>query len=326
VRSVPEQATVTDASAAPDATAAAVATTAEAQSPDPRTSRAAVEYCQREVISEHFFSWAQHCLLDDVARHVHEVVRRSFVFYHENRAAPFERFLESPQCVEAFRNQLEAMTGHKRPRHTYNGSHGSHGSHGTGGSTSASAQSSVSGSLSSPSHSVSAHPRGSASTARSVTSPPSSHSSHTSGSRQAGDSFVTKMRHLTGQSTQRERKHNKHQQVLSKDGALVSELRNVIVLFISVRTGTAEVFLDPTRTVNPSADTRVPSQPQDQSPALIQTCKVDTFHFLTRTVAEIEADKRLINQFQSCMEVMTQVFRDKGGQLRQFIVDDKGGW
>jgi hypothetical protein len=302
-----------------------VTTTAEAQSPDPRTSRAAVEYCQREVISEHFFSWAQHCLLDDVARHVHEVVRRSFAFYHENRAAPFERFLESPQCVEAFRNQLEAMTGHKRPRHTYNGSHGSHGSHGTGGSTSASAQSSVSGSLSSPSHSVSAHPRGSASTARSVTSPPSSHSSHTSGSRQAGDSFVTKMRHLTGQSTQRERKHNKHQQVLSKDGALVSELRNVIVLFISVRTGTAEVFLDPTRTVNPSADTQVPSQPQDQSSGLIQTCKVDTFHFLTRTVAEIEADKRLINQFQSCMEVMTQVFRDKGGQLRQFIVDDKGG-
>ena len=126
-----------------------------------------------------------------------------------------------------------------------------------------------------------------------------------------GESFVTKMRQITGVGTLKDRKHNKHQKVLSKDGALVSELRNVIVLFISVKMDQASLFQDPVCDNRREGNT-------------IQTCKVNSFHFLNRTMEEIEADKKLINKFQSCMEVLTEVFYAKGGQLRQFIVDDKG--
>jgi len=127
------------------------------------------------------------------------------------------------------------------------------------------------------------------------------------------------MRRLSDLSTMRERKQNKHQKILSKDGALTTELRNVMVLFISVKIDNAVVFLDPKR-ITPA---RLSGQ-EAAKVEMVQTCKVDNFHFLSRTVDEIEADKKLINQFQSCMEVVTEVFNNKGGHLRQFIVDDKG--
>eukprot|EP01032_Pedospumella_encystans_P023923 gene23923-27072_t len=34
--------------------------------------KATLEYTEKEVLTEHFFSWAQHCLLDDIAKHVHQ--------------------------------------------------------------------------------------------------------------------------------------------------------------------------------------------------------------------------------------------------------------
>eukprot|EP01032_Pedospumella_encystans_P010660 gene10660-12444_t len=34
--------------------------------------RASLEYTEKELLTEHFFSWAQHCLLDDIAKHVHQ--------------------------------------------------------------------------------------------------------------------------------------------------------------------------------------------------------------------------------------------------------------
>eukprot|EP01039_Chlorochromonas_danica_P008132 gene8132-8972_t len=48
------------------------------------------------------------------------------------------------------------------------------------------------------------------------------------------------------------------------------------------------------------------------------------FSFLDRTESEQEADAMLLNRFQACFEVLCKSLSDQGGQLRQFIVDDKG--
>jgi hypothetical protein len=48
------------------------------------------------------------------------------------------------------------------------------------------------------------------------------------------------------------------------------------------------------------------------------------FHFLRRSALEKEKDDALCSRFQQCMEIMTSVFSKQGGQMRQFIVDDKG--
>eukprot|EP01032_Pedospumella_encystans_P010661 gene10661-12445_t len=196
--------------------------------------KANLEYTEKEALLEHFFSWAQHCLLDDIAKHVHQVL------------------------MENFRRELGRTSGGGIVRHSV-------------GSTSSSYRTGV--------------------LAASVSTNSSIATKHNGGRH--GESFVTKMRQLTGLGTLKDRKHNKHQKVLSKDGALVSELRNVIVLFISVKMDNSSVYRDSDCANHEAEQT-------------IQTCKVDSFHFLNRTKGEIEADKKLINQFQSCMEVLTE--------------------
>ncbi len=48
------------------------------------------------------------------------------------------------------------------------------------------------------------------------------------------------------------------------------------------------------------------------------------FNFSTRTVNEKQSDKLLLERLQACMEVLSNAFISKEGQMRQFIVDDKG--
>ena len=276
-------------------------------------SKAVAEFAQREVAAEHFVTWAQRCLLDDIARHVHEVVRRDFAFHTESRDAPLDSFLASPACIEALRKELNHTHDDRSHHH-----HHRHGHRNSSAQTASSLSSGVSSSaytsasVSSTSSSISAHT-------------PSPSSSTTSRSHERS-SFVSKMRQRTSLRTLRDKKKSRHQSVLHNDSSLVAELRSVNVLFISVKTGGASVFVDPTRLSAATTSTQVDSAVGGTAAvaAEVQTCKVDSFHFLRRTTAEIEADKRLVNMFQGCMEVMTEVFLAKGGQLRQFIVDDKG--
>ena len=249
----------------------------------PERSKRVVDHAMKEVLLEHYFNWTQRSLLDDIAKHVHEVVRTGHIFHNEDRDAPFVRFLSSPKSMDLFRAQLNA--GNQGRVHT-----------------SPMANDSLSVSM-----------RASASTGQ-LANKNSSISSNSSGSV-SSESFVSKMRNITGLNSLREKKANKHQKILSKDGALVSELRNVIVLFISMKMDSASVFVDPQHVAN---------TPDTEHVTMVQTCRVDSFHFLSRTIKEVEADKKLINQFQSCMQVMTEVFHSKGGHMRQFIVDDKG--
>jgi class 3 adenylate cyclase len=85
-----------------------------------------------------------------------------------------------------------------------------------------------------------------------------------------------------------------------------SELRNVIVMFINIKMDNSTVYRDP-----------APKQH-------IKTCAADEFCFLTRSQTELDADIALRDKFQQCFAVMAETFHEKGGQVRQFIVDDKG--
>lgn len=48
------------------------------------------------------------------------------------------------------------------------------------------------------------------------------------------------------------------------------------------------------------------------------------FGFLVRSIREIEADNAILNQIQGCYAILHAAIYGNGGQLRQFIVDDKG--
>ncbi|RYH21183.1 adenylate/guanylate cyclase domain-containing protein [archaeon] len=82
------------------------------------------------------------------------------------------------------------------------------------------------------------------------------------------------------------------------------EIRTVIVLFIKIEKFDLRLRID----------------------AVGKPCTFayNRFSFLDRTESEIEADEQLMRRFQACFSVLCKAFSDHGGQLRQFIVDDKG--
>ncbi|KAJ1414624.1 nucleotide cyclase, partial [Ochromonadaceae sp. CCMP2298] len=284
-------------------------------------------YCTTEVLLEHFVHWAQRALLDDIAKHVHEVVRTDFTPYAESREGVFDAFIRSPEGAKAFERQRDLLLGGRR-RKSDSGS--------SAGTPTNPAHTSVAQSASDTdgTSTHSSHGSGSSRLKRTHTHhghghgshTPHAHSSHGSGrssgsgggggSGSEGNSFVSRIRAVTGLGL-REARASKHRDVLHKDSSLVSELRSVIVLFVSVQIPSA-LFHSPKGEVGAMGAAGVQGQGQ------IQTCKIDSFHFLSRSPAEIEADKHLVNEFQACMQVLMNVLSQKGGQLRQFIVDDKG--
>lgn len=134
-------------------------------------------------------------------------------------------------------------------------------------------------------------------------------SSGSSGSTR-NQTFVQKLRSVsTNNSPSREKKKAKHQRTLQNDGTLTAEQRNVIVLFIKIHIpdGLALYF----------------DIHNDRSG--VKSCAInDAFQFFERTEHEVKSDMKLLDRFQSCMEMLTKCFQEKGGQMRQFIVDDKG--
>jgi hypothetical protein len=85
------------------------------------------------------------------------------------------------------------------------------------------------------------------------------------------------------------------------------EIRNVIVMFIKIDKLDARLHNDLNQSLG------------DRSRYIYHE-----FAFLNRTEKEIETDELLLLRFQKCFQVLCGILMDKGGQLRQFIVDDKG--
>lgn len=93
---------------------------------------------------------------------------------------------------------------------------------------------------------------------------------------------------------------------------LTAELRNVIVVFISISFSTmCELHLG-------EHAGKVAGESEGVSAG------VPGFHFLPRTTSERSADQELLSTFQTCYTTLHGHMTSKGGQLRQFIIDDKG--
>lgn len=108
----------------------------------------------------------------------------------------------------------------------------------------------------------------------------------------------------------RVKSRKKHARLLKHDSMLTAELRSVIVMFINIEMKNTDLYSEKSSNVNNNHK--------------ISTCEIDSFYFIPRTKSELQADKILLNRFQTCIKIITSIFLDRGGQLRQFIVDDKG--
>eukprot|EP01038_Epipyxis_sp_PR26KG_P009538 gene9538-12846_t len=124
-------------------------------------------------------------------------------------------------------------------------------------------------------------------------------------------SLVATMRNLSSKATRTDKLFNGDESPLA-----AAELRNVIVLFINIEMPNMSILQEKTTSV---LATNVDS--------IGNKMKINPsydFYFLERTENELAADTILLQKFQKCMEILTKAFSGQGGQLRQFIVDDKG--
>ena len=97
---------------------------------------------------------------------------------------------------------------------------------------------------------------------------------------------------------------------ISEKAAKVAELRTVLVLFMKIEGFDLDLFVDSTERNN---------NMKKQQQLLYEMNR-----FLDRTENEVAADLVLATKFQQCMQVIIDGISIYNGQLRQFIVDDKG--
>lgn len=88
-----------------------------------------------------------------------------------------------------------------------------------------------------------------------------------------------------------------------------SELRSVTIMFIKIDGMDMQLTIDPNRSKGHSK---------------AQNICYETFGFLDRTDNEITSDELLLTKLQSCISVLGEAIYSCGGQMRQFMVDDKG--
>jgi hypothetical protein len=127
-------------------------------------------------------------------------------------------------------------------------------------------------------------------------------------------------------TSQRENFKHRHEKLLTQDIIFSSELRVVIVMFISIdfdKPNSLQLQVDHPHLYDVyQSFTDLPDPDLDD--IFLDNAASTCFQFLKRTKNEIVSDNLLLNKFQVCMEVVTSVFKETMGQLRQFIVDDKG--
>ena len=135
----------------------------------------------------------------------------------------------------------------------------------------------------------------------------------------------------TAHLTLKEQNKNKNRRIRNQDTSLTAELRNVIVLFINLKLDSAQLLNTDEEQPVSEKGARLSEKASEKASAKCYAhegdhikSKIRGFHFLTRTEEEFNDDQRIMNSFQDCMEIITKIFKENGGQMRQFIVDDKG--
>lgn len=112
---------------------------------------------------------------------------------------------------------------------------------------------------------------------------------------------------------------------------LSAELRNVTVMFISIEAFN-RTLLDSPSSTSPAV---VSTDSEKMRDGLLEyrINKIDLekvnnvsglLSFLPRSNVEYADDHEILNKYQECIEVIVNALHARGGQLRQFIVDDKG--
>lgn len=307
-----------------------------------------------EMLFGHYLSWIQQCLMDDFAMHVHEADRTDFEFKLSSRKGALEKF-----ALQQYVNSTVQMLT----------------------STLSTSMSTSSSTTNITATNTPVKLRGGVHRGSFAASMASSRDL----SSRDSSNFVAKMRTLnTSRLTLKEQNKNKNRRIRNQDTSLTAELRNVIVLFISVKLDSAQLFTSTAESTSNSPSRknqdevsagtaaspgtaatatststasqrlsdksvsqrmtdkaasqkftdRAASQKFSDRAASQKFCydrqgdmvhgRIKGFHFLSRTEEEFNDDQRIMNSFQDCMEVMTKIFKEHGGQMRQFIVDDKG--
>lgn len=291
-----------------------VLTGSQAAVPGPSNNSLVTTKCSAEMtdmLFGHYLAWVQQCLMDDFAMHVHEADRTDFEFKGSPRKGTLERFASSQQASQANMNQF--MIGNTS-------------------SVNSSMSLSSSGNNISTSNLTAAAatpPRKGSTFSRSFAA--------ANASMRESTSFVAKMRTInTTRMSLKEQNKSKNRRIRNQDTSLTAELRNVIVLFISVKLD-AEQLITTDKTeggekysgkegmmlMSEKASYKSASHCYVRSGDMVHS-RIKSFHFLSRTEEEFNDDQRIMNSFQDCMEIMTKTFKTHGGQMRQFIVDDKG--
>eukprot|EP01033_Poteriospumella_lacustris_P003450 gene3450-2547_t len=100
----------------------------------------------------------------------------------------------------------------------------------------------------------------------------------------------------------------RHKKLLQSEDMLGGELRKVIVMFINIKITASVVSMTPVETKEDIFESEVIPSPV----------------FLPRSQQQVVEDMAMLNDYQSCITVILNALKEVGGQLRQFIVDDKG--
>lgn len=91
---------------------------------------------------------------------------------------------------------------------------------------------------------------------------------------------------------------------------LTAELRKCTILFINIKVNVSLVF-------SPGGIDRKFSE--------IPSChRLKSLPFIARSVEERAGDEKVLSALQKCMEITSTTLTENGGQIRQFIHDDKG--
>ena len=144
---------------------------------------------------------------------------------------------------------------------------------------------------------------------------------HTRGISYQNESIVKKLRNEVYTSNS----------VITNSKQYSGELRSVTVMFIKIEMTESKLFIDTAggtssafNKLRANSDDLMTTDETSHSQDKTKETVSSAFHFLARTPLEHEHDNKICKRFQDCMEVMTKVFSEQGGQMRQFIVDDKG--
>lgn len=247
----------------------------------------------------------QYCVLEDIVKHVHDVARDDYFYEPKPRSTAFKTFLE---------NMLKGATGKPNVRASV---------------------------IKSPTMDDNDDD-----TDNSPSPPPTKMMLKNKNPSLNGNQFTALVKKASSK-------------YLVQDSVLTAEIRNVMVMFIKIVGLELEVMVD--NSGGESSSTHIPGNihhaimsfsrssfrasggtgtPDNgvrrsggnlrgsvmgNSRAMAKGQSIaGVFDFIDRTANEVAADTLMLSRVQRCMEALCEVFTETGGQMRQFIVDDKG--